>query len=158
VLAGGFTTVCGESNAAADMSAALKAARLDVVLELESRVVRGPVPRRSGAFLAGLHAERLFWRSLPSERLLTALVAHAGEVMRHAAARAPLGTVAMLAGRFVALLQFGSCVPRGRQLAALMKQASGRSGGERTYRIDTPHDTVPAPHTAIPAGRLKRSA
>jgi hypothetical protein len=157
VLASGFTSVCGEANAAADMSAALKASRLDVVVEPESRVVRGPVPRRSGAFLAGLHAERLFWRSLPCERLLTALVAHAGEVMRHAAARAPLGTLAMLAGRLVALVQFGSCVPRGRQLAALMKQAAG-SRGERTYRIDAPHDTLTAPHTAVPTRRLKRSA
>jgi hypothetical protein len=157
---GGFTTVCGEANAAADMSAWLKAAGLEVVAEPDSRVVRGPVPRRSGAFLAGLHAERLFWRSLSCERFIPALVAHAGEVMRHAAARAPLGTLAMLAGRFAALVQFGSCVPRSRQLAALRSQARRQGpagGGSRTYRIDAPHEAAAPPHAA-PARRLKRSA
>jgi hypothetical protein len=107
-----------------------------------------------------LHAERLFWRSLPCERLIPALIAHAGEVMRHAAARAPLGTLAMLAGRFAALVQFGSCVPRSRQLAALKARAQrvgSAAGGSRTYRIDAPHDATSPPHAA-PARRLKRSA
>jgi len=158
---GGFATACGEANAAADMSAALKAARLDVVVEPTSRVVCGPVPRRSNAFLAGLHAERLFWRSLPCERVLPALVAHAGEVMRHAAARAPLGTLAMLAGRLTALVQFGSCVSRVRHLAELKRLATAAretDGGSRTFRIDASHEVVPAPHVASRVRELKRSA
>lgn len=158
----GFSAACGDALAAADMAAALTAARVDVVLEPESVVVAGKTPRgRQSAFLAGLYAERLFWRSLPCDRVAPALVAHVGELLRHVVATAPLGTLGMLAGRLAAVLHFGSCVGRARQLRQLMQQASeqaadGRS--RRSVRIDAPHETVRQPRVEPPQRELRRSA
>ena len=158
----GFSAACGDRLAAADMAATLTALGAEVVLEPEARVISGPVRRRRHPFVAGLHAERLFWRSLACERLVPALAAHAGEVMRHAALTAPFGTFAMLAGRLAALVQIGSCVGRTRQLTALMRQAAatghGSDGQARTYRIDGGHKAAKPPHVEQPQGRLRRSA
>ena len=157
----GLSTACGDALAAADAAAGLAAARAQVVLEPAARVVSGPVPGRSSAFLAGLRAERLFWRSLACERIVPALLAHAGEVLRHAATTAPLGTFAMLAGRLTALMQFGSCFGRTRQLRALGRQAALREAqaapSARTYRIDAPHEMT-RPHADRAVQPLKRSA
>jgi hypothetical protein len=158
----GFSKACGDALAAADMAAALSAVRADVVLEPDSRVVSGPLPMPSSSFRAGMHAERLFWRSLPCERTGTALIAHLGEVMRHAALTAPLGTLGMLAGRVAALVQFGSCLARTRQLKELMRGPADRDFDTdmdaRTYRIDEPHESAGRPHVAAPASPLRRSA
>ncbi len=154
----GFSQACGDALAAADMAAAVTALDADVVLERESRVIAGPLPRRVGGFRAGLTAERLFWRSLSCERVVPALVAHAGEIMRHAAVTAPVGTLGMLAGRIVGLLEIGASAARSRQLAALRRQASGGDEASRTVRIDVGHDTVPRPHVEQPAHELRRSA
>jgi hypothetical protein len=157
----GLSTACGDALAAADLAAALTAAKADVVLDPDSRVVGGPARKRRSSFAAGLQAERLFWRSLACERFLPAMLAHGGEVLRHAAATAPIGTFAMLAGRLTALVQFGSCFGRTRQLRALMREASIReTEGEssaRTYRIDDRHEGS-RPHVGQPARELKRSA
>jgi hypothetical protein len=158
----GFSSACGDALAAADMAAAISALRADVVLEPEARVIAGPPPRRDGGFRGGLRAERLFWRSLSCERVVPALVAHAGEVMRHAAMTAPFGTLGTLAGRLAGLLELGSSVARTRRLAALRRQASRGPATEptdhRTYRIDAPHDTVVRPHVDEPAREFRRSA
>jgi len=157
----GLSSACGDALAVADLAAGLAAAGVEVVLEPESRVVAGPAPRRPTPFAAGLHAERLFWRSLACEPTVPALLAHAGEVLRHVVATAPFGTLAMLAGRLTALLQFGSCFNRTRQLRTLMRQTATRDAeGEpaaRTVRIDAGHD-VARPHAAEPSRELKRSA
>lgn len=156
----GFSAACGDALAAADMAAALTAAKADVVLEPESMVVSGGTRARRSAFLAGLHAERLFWRSLACDRVAPAVVAHLGEVLRHAVATAPLSTIGMLAGRLTALLHVGSCVGRTRQLRHLMRQAAERgdeSRSARTYRIDAPHDAGHR-HADEPPRELKRSA
>lgn len=154
----GFSRACGDALAAADMAAAVTALAAEVVLEPESRVVAGPLPRRVGGFRAGLEAERLFWRSLSCERLVPALVAHAGEIMRHAAVTAPVGTLSMLVGRVVGLLEIGASVPRSRQLAALRRQAAAGDHAARTVRIDAAHDGVARPHVEEPAQELRRSA
>lgn len=157
----GISTACGDALAAADLAAGLTAAQADVVLELESRVVGGPGRKRRSPFVAGLHAERLFWRSLACERVVPALAAHAGEVLRHAVVSAPLGTFAMLAGRLTALVEFGSCFGRTRHLHSLMREAAVRKAtgdsSARTYRIDAPHEAA-RPHVESPARELKRSA
>jgi hypothetical protein len=159
---GGFSTACGDSCAAADMAATLAAAGLDVAVEPECRVVMGPAVPGPGSFAAGLAAERLFWRSLACERTLPALLAHAGEVARHAVAAAPLGTLPMLAGRLTALVQFGSCMGRARQLSGLKRDAARREAegdaAARTYRIDAAHESAARPHVDQPAVVLKRSA
>lgn len=158
----GFSRACGDALAAADMAATLSAVRADVVLEPDSRVVSGPLPRPNSSFRAGLYAERLFWRSLPCEHTGTALMAHLGEVMRHAALTAPLGTLGMLAGRLAALVQFGSCISRNRQLNELMRGPADHDIGTdidvRTYRIDEPQEPAGRPHVATPASSLRRSA
>ena len=94
-LAGpGFSPACGDSCADADMAVAVSHSGYSVVLEPESRVVTGAGERpRKAAFEAGLHAERLFWRSLAGRALLWSLVMHGVEIVRHAFARAPLGTL-----------------------------------------------------------------
>ena len=82
-------------------------------------------------------------------------------MLRHAVATAPVGTLAMLAGRLAALVQFGSCFSRTRQLRGLMREASIREmevdSSARTYRIDEPHHSS-RPHIDQPARELRRSA
>ena len=116
---------------------------------------------RPRPFAAGLHAERLFWRSLAGQRILPAAACHLYEILRHACARAPLGTVPMLVGRLVALLQFGGYLPRYLQLRELVAAAAERTGGgtdtERTIRIDGPHATARRPKSR-PAEPLRKSA
>ena len=153
-LAGrGFTTVCGDATADADMAITLSRSGLRVVVETYSQVI-APVTTgkvRTRSFVAGLHAERLFWRSVAGASFLSALVMHAAEIVRHAVARAPLGTLPMLVGRMVAVLQFGSYVSRYLQLRNVIRQAtkSGRVQHRveerQTIRIDAPHAGVGRP-------------
>jgi len=154
----GFSAACGDALAAADMVAALASSSSEVVFEPSSRIVAGPIPRGESAFLSGVHAERLFWRSLSSVPLVPAVVGHAAEVLRHAAATAPLGTVGMLAGRLVGLFGIGSAIGRMRQLAALRRDATTRHDDAVTYRVDEAHAAVVRPHLAPPSRELRRSA
>jgi hypothetical protein len=158
--AAGFSSACGDVNAAADMAAWLASAGLEVVVEPSSRIVWGPARRRGSAFLAGLHAERLFWRSLAADSIAPAFLAHAIEIVRHTAILAPLGTLPMLAGRLAAFVQFGSSMPRARQLREAQRQATAASkdAAPRTLRIDAPHAFPAAPHVVPEAAPLKRSA
>ncbi len=160
---GGFASACGDDLAAADMAATLSCAGLSVVLEPKCRVVWGPTPKRSPAFLAGMHAELLFWRSLPAHATLPALASHAAEIVRHAAASAPLGTVPMLLGRLMALVQFGRCIPRTKQLRSLLAQRpQPREQQPRTVRIDSGHALpsrprrVGEPVTSVPSDSSAR--
>lgn len=150
---GGFATACGDDLAAADMGATLSCAGYSVVVEPQCRVVWGPTTKRSPAFLAGIHAELLFWRSLPAHSTLPALAAHAVEVVRHAATSAPLGTIPMLLGRLMALVQFGRCIPRTKQLRSLIAQRSQtRQQQPRTVRIDAGHALPSQPRRASEIG------
>ena len=148
--ASGFSKACGDRLAAADMAAAVACMGDTVVVEPACQVVAGPSPQRGSWFNEGLHAERLFWRSLAGEQPLAALVAHVGEVIRHAVAAAPLGTLAMLAGRLACLLQFGSCLGRARELNALQAQAGARrraadDADGQIVRIDAGHAVAGRP-------------
>ena len=159
----GFTTACGEPLADADMAVTLSRSGRTVALETGSVVIAAErSATRSRPFAAGLHAERLFWRSLAGQSVVPAAVCHLYEILRHAVTRAPLGTVPMLAGRLVALLQFGAYLPRYMQLRGLVAEAAERARGEaehagRTIRIDDPHAAVGRPRrrTAEP---LRKSA
>lgn len=161
-IGGGFATACGEELADADAAAAIACAGGTVVLEPLSRVIVGPPRRRSGPFRAGLHAERLFWRSLPASAPLPAVGLHAVEWLRHAVATAPLGILPMLTGRLLALVQFGSCMHRAAQLRGLRHGAGavGRHSAdrERTIRIDAPHPRPSEPRRQEPPAPLRRSA
>jgi len=156
----GFSTACGDSCADADMAVALSRSGWSVVFDDSSHVVAGPERGRKGAFSAGLHAERLFWRSIAGQWMPWALVAHLVEVARHSLARAPFGTLPMLAGRLVALMQFGAYLPRYRQLRALMQapRADAAADDVRTIRIDGPHGAATAPKRRPEATPLRRSA
>jgi len=154
----GFSAACGDALAAADMAAVLASAATEVVFEPASRIVAGPTPRGESAFMAGLHAERLFWRSLSSVPLVPAAVGHAAEVLRHAAATAPLGTAGMLAGRLLGLFGIGSAIGRMRELAALRRAAAEGDDTARTVRVDRAHGTASRPHLAPPVRELRRSA
>ena len=163
-LAGpGFSTVCGDTCADADMAVALVRSGFTAVVEPSSRVVPGATLRqRRAAFVSGLQAERLFWRSLAGQPLLLSLLLHGVEIVRHAIARAPFGTLAMLAGRAVGILQFGSFLPRYRQLRALMTQAASAAAvadDGSTIRFDAGHAAAAGPRrrTAVP-DTLRRSA
>lgn len=147
----GFTSACGDAAADADMAVTLSRSGRRVVVEPHARVIAPATVAgggRTGAFLAGLHAERLFWRSVAGTSLLPAVLMHVVEIVRHALARAPLGTLPMLVGRLVAMLQFGSYASRYLQLRHVIRQARhGASGsqpanGRQTIRIDGPHPLV----------------
>lgn len=156
----GFSTVCGDGCADADMAVAAMRSGRAVVCDESSRVVAGPARRRPGAFAAGLHAERLFWRSIAGQSLPLALAAHVAEVARHSLVRAPFGTLPMLAGRLVALMQFGAYLPRYRQLRALMEASRPASPLDDvpTIRIDGPHPALAAPKHRLEPAPLRRSA
>lgn len=141
---GGFTSACGDELAAADMAAALACAGSTVVIEPRCRVGWGLATKRVPAFLSGMHAELLFWRSLPAHATLPALAAHAAEVVRHAVSSAPFGTLPMLLGRLMALVQFGRCVPRTKQLRSL-RAAAAFERQQRTVRIDSGHAVTSRP-------------
>jgi hypothetical protein len=154
----GFSTACGDALADADMAAALGCLPLPVVYEETCRVIRGTSRSMPRSFRAGLYAERLFWRSLGRGSRTAALAAHLVEGVRDAVARLPLGTLPMLAGRLVALAEFGSTVHRLRQLAGLLDAPIGEESGH-TLRIDEPHDDLVRPRGRRTAPRpLKRSA
>ncbi len=143
----GFSAACGDDLAAADMAAALTCAGVTVVLEPSCRVVWGPATKRCSPFLTGMHAERLFWRALPAYATLPALAAHAAEVVRHGVAAAPFGTLPMLLGRLMALVQFGACLPRANELRELSAAARNRQQ-PRTVRIDSGHALPSRPRRA----------
>jgi len=159
----GFSKACGDGNADVDMAVAVASGRKKVVFDSTSRVVaRTPKPEpREPAFQEGLHSERLFWRSLAGSSLLVSLVLHAVEIVRHTFAVGLLGTLPMLAGRFTALMQFGSYLPRYRQLHALRQQRATTAGDAdhgSTIRMDGPHATAGRPRQQQPSVGLRRSA
>ena len=151
----GFAAACGDWLADADVAAALACLPGRVVLEPESRVVSGAGRRRPRAFSAGLQAERLFWRSLARGGVGVALAGHLVEVLRDAVAAAPLGTLPMLAGRLVALMQFGDFAPRLARLRTLRRSDDLAA----TVRIDGPHAAAVRPRQRTTDVRpLRRSA
>jgi hypothetical protein len=128
-----------------------------VVVAPESRVVCGAGRDRPRPFTAGLQAERLFWRSLARGGLATSLVGHVIEIVRDAVASAPLGTLPMLLGRTVALMQCGDFVARFARLRALRRTPAAASEG--TLRIDAAHASPARPRLRTDdAPPLKRSA
>jgi len=167
----GFTTACGDEAADADMAVTLsRSGRRVEVAQYSVVVAPSATPRRvrTPSFQAGLHAERLFWRSVAGSSFVSALVLHAVEIVRHAFARAPLGTVPMLLGRMLAFLQFGDSVARYRQLRSVMAAAELNTGSrtaeeQQTIRIDGPHTGVAGPRQrqareAQEAAPLRKSA
>lgn len=163
-LKNGFCLACGDEYADADMAVSLQAAGGQVVLEPASRVVAAAARQRpQRAFAAGLYGERLFWRSLAAEPVLPSLVLHLLEILRHAVARAPFGTLPMLAGRLVAVLQFGWYVPRFGELRQLMRNrpavSEGPANGDGRLRFEAGHAagglSRPRQQRRVP---LKRSA
>jgi len=169
VMAGrGFTTACGDAAADADMAITLSCSGRSVVVEPHSRVIVPVATGKAGnrSFTSGLHAERLFWRSVAGSSFVSALVMHVVEIVRHAVATAPLGTLPMLVGRTVAVLQFGSYVSRYLQLQKVIKQSAEwgrvtRGVEERqTIRIDGPHDRVGRPRKRVEreSAPLRKSA
>ena len=161
----GFSSACGDRLADADMAVELAARGVTTGGEEQSRVVAGVEPARVGGFRAGLHAERLFWRSLAGRALLPALMLHAIEVIRHMVVSAPLATVPMLLGRMLAGLQVGSYLPRYRQLTGYLAgdegtaEESQATDAGRTIRIDEGREALAGPrrvpHSAEP---LRKSA
>jgi hypothetical protein len=162
-LGPGFSGICGETHADADMALAVAAIGAAVAFEPESRVVAGPARPRVNPFLEGLRAERVFWRSLAGGSAVSRLAAHGLEVARHAGARLPLGTVPTLAGRLLAALQFGDSFRRFRELRAVLRHtvATGGSASDEsmTVRIDEPHAGVARPRGEYePVAPMRRSA
>ena len=150
----GFSLVCGDDCADTDMAVTLDRMGCPVMVEPASQVECGAEQRRTNPFLAGLHAERLFWRSRGGESLLSALPLHVVEMLRHSLARGPLGLVPALAGRLVGLMQFGEYRQRYQQLRDLAAAAAeSGSGEERTIRIDGPHVAASRPKVADGRGR-----
>lgn len=158
----GFAAACGDAYADADLAVAAKAAGYETVVEPSSRVVE-PTGRQAteGSFASGLHAERLFWRSAAGRPKLVPLASHLVEVVRHAVARAPFGTLPALAGRAAAMLQIGSYFARYRRLKAITAARGnaepGDDAADNILRFDERHAAVPGP-SRQPQQPLRRSA
>lgn len=164
----GFTTACGDGLADADMALTTAAAGWECSLAPESRVVApAQTGKKAGGLLAGLHAERLFWRGRGGQPLAVPLTLHLLEVIRHAAAAAPWGTAAVLLGRLLAIAQFGSYVARYKRLrqvrAAVLERSQSEAaataeGRPAILRLDGPHQAPAAPHEIRRSDRYRRSA
>lgn len=158
-IPGGFSLACGDDCADADMAVSLRALGGDVVLEPRSHILAGQARDRiQRPFSAGLHGERLFWRSLAVEPLFMALLLHTLEIIRHALARAPFGTLPVLAGRLVGILQFGAYVPRYLQLRGLLRsRTTADSEDAHVIRYDEAQERVSRPKRR-PSPPLRRTA
>jgi hypothetical protein len=121
----GFSAACGDRLADVDMAVELATRGVSTVVEEGSRVVAGGEPAWERGFRAGLHGERLFWRSLAGRSFLPSFLLHVIEVIRHTVVSAPLGTVPMLLGRFVGACQLVSHARRRRQLAGYLATDMG---------------------------------
>lgn len=141
----GFAATCGDTHADCDLAVAARIAGYETVVETKSCVVESSrkVPNQA-AFSAGLHAERLFWRSAAGRPTVLPLVSHVLEIVRHAVARAPFGTLPMLAGRAVALVQFGSYLGRYRRLRAIASSLADDADG-RILRMDAAEESLRGP-------------
>lgn len=145
-VAGGFATACGDGWCDVDMAVAVESMGGRVAVVADSRVIEGPRAWSGTPFAHGLYAERTFWRSLGQRPLFTSLLRHGWEVVRSCVSHAPLGTVPMLLGRALALLQFGGYVSRAHHLRRLQREAaSGGDGETAIVRIDTAHAAVRPP-------------
>jgi hypothetical protein len=143
----GFATTCGDTWCDADMGVTIEVIEGRVVVAADSRVIAGDTRPEPTAFTRGLQAERVFWRSLAQRPLVTSVVCHAWEIVRSALAAAPLGTVPLLVGRVVGLLQFGGYFAHAQRMRAVRAAATGGTAdGPTTVRIDEPHVARPAPH------------
>jgi hypothetical protein len=143
----GFATTCGDTWCDADMGVTIEVLEGRVVVAADSRVVAGDVRPEPTAFMRGLQAERVFWRSLAQRPLLTSVVCHAWEVVRSALAAAPLGIAPMVVGRLVGLMQFGGYFAHARRVQAVRAAATtGVADGPATVRIDGPHVSRQVPH------------
>lgn len=124
-----FAPACG-ILADADVAVALARTGGRTMVESASRVIPPALPAAMPpSFIQGLHAERLFWRSMAGAGVTAALLSHGIEVLRHAVATAPLGTVPMLVGRLLGALAFGSYLPRYRHLRALIEAQPDTAAG-----------------------------
>jgi len=153
----GFAATCGDSHADCDLAVAARIAGYETVVEPKSSVAESSRKAPAvGSFRAGLHAERLFWRAAAGRPTVLPLVSHLFEIVRHAVVRAPFGTLPMLAGRALALIQFGSYLARYRRLKAIGSAAADESGG-RILRMDGAEEALrgPTPKRREP---LRRSA
>jgi hypothetical protein len=121
----GFSAACGDRLADVDMAVELATRGVSTVVEEGSRVVAGGEPAWERGFRAGLHGERLFWRSLAGRSFLPSFLLHVIEVIRHTVVSAPLGTVPMLLGRFVGAWQLVSHARRRRQLTEYLATDMG---------------------------------
>lgn len=159
-VAGGFAPACGDGWCDVDMAVTVESMGGRVAVVADSRVIEGPRAWSGTPFAHGLYAERTFWRSLGQRPLLTSLIRHACEVVRSCVSHAPLGTVPMLLGRALALLQFGGYVSRAHQLRRLQREAASGGDTERAImRIDAAH-AAGRPPRQRPSGMppLRKSA
>lgn len=157
----GFAACCGATMADADLAVAIDAAGGETLLEPAALVISGPKAKPASRFSEGLHAERLFWRSVAGRSLLPLLVAHLVAVLRHAAVALPLGTVPMLIGRLIAAMQFGSYGSRYRQLRSLQeahRDADAVSSEAPLTRSDAGEPGLPRPRHLDRRSPLRRSA
>lgn len=158
----GFAACCGETMADADLAVAIHAAGGETLLEPASLVISGPKKAKpAGRYSEGLHAERLFWRSVAGRSLLPLLVAHLFVVLRHAAVSLPLGTAPMLIGRLIGAMQFGSYGSRYRQLRSLQEARRDADGGRsevQLVRSDAGDPDLPRPRHLDRRSPLRRSA
>jgi hypothetical protein len=161
----GFAACCGPAMADADLAVAIAATGHETVIEPASQVIAGPATAEKSRFLEGLHAERLFWRSVAGRRMLPTLMSHLFVVLRHLLRSMPLAAVPMLAGRLIAAMQFGSYGDRYRQLRSLHdsreaaeSQTADIGGSGLTIRTDS-GDTEPHhPRHLNRRNGLRRSA
>lgn len=169
----GFAACCGATMADADLAVAIDAAGGETIVEPAALVISGQKAKPAGRFSEGLHAERLFWRSVAGRSLLPLLVAHLFVVLRHAAVSLPLGTAPMLIGRLIAAMQFGSYGSRYRQLRSLQEThrdavAVGKASSEQDsdgsstdaplVRSDAGEPGLPRPRHLDRRSALRRSA
>jgi hypothetical protein len=108
-LGGGLPTNLGDQLADVDLALGLHYAGFESVVEPKSAVyAQRLIDAGRGGFRAGLHAERLFLRNLPTTGWLPAFLQHPMTVVTELARSVPTGsTLAQIAGRLTAWFSLG---------------------------------------------------
>lgn len=146
-VGGGLCALVGDRFADVDLGLAFQQAGLRSVVAADSRVYASgePLPP-SSSFHAGLHAERLFWRNLPTRSVWKSLALHPFTAAAQTLlSLSTLGLPAHMAGRLIAACQIGQHRSHHAFLTGL------RSGDVPENTKGRPHLRVDRPHISNPS-------
>jgi hypothetical protein len=155
----GFDRSAGDELADVDFALAIQSLGRLHVCEPASRLIQmsgESLAPRSGGFIGGRAAERLFWQHAAARGLISSLAFHPVAVLADIARRLPSpAAMTSLLGRTVAVLEAGSRRQREQRLAAAADRLAELAEQRTTVRL--PIERQPRPK-ATPQPERRRAA